>query len=103
MNIVWDFVSSRLLAEIIVLIALPFLNGYAFYRVLLAVYRAGKPIELAMSGFGGAIWLVGYMVHGLEAHIGATELDYTFWVLGMALMLAPKLIGMWREHARGLP
>jgi hypothetical protein len=102
LEIVWSVVSSRLLSEILVLLSLPFLNGYAMYRVMLAAANAGKPLEVAISGFGGAVWLFGYMVHGLEGHVGPSELDYSLWIVGMTLMLAPKLMGMWRDHIKAI-
>jgi hypothetical protein len=94
------FVSSRLMSEILILISVPFLSAYSIYRVLVAVFNAGKPFELAISGFGGALWLLGYMLHGLEPFRSATEMDTAFWSAGVALMIVPKLIGMWRDHVR---
>ena len=50
LQIIWSVISSRVLAEVIVLLSLPLLNSYAVYRVLLAVYNAGKPREVAVAG-----------------------------------------------------
>jgi hypothetical protein len=89
--------NLTLAIELLMLFAAPITAVYATYRVFIALVGRFRPWEIGLPGFGGAVWLFSQAVHGVELYLRSQgDIDYALGMVGIMLMLTPKVVGMFR-------
>lgn len=77
----------------------PILMAYAVYRVVLAMHARrvpGHEIETLIAGVGGAIAWWGRVLYGYDLPL---DWPFALTVLGVSLMLTPKIAGLARRES----
>jgi len=86
-------------STLILNVAWPILMAYSVYRVVLAMYArrvAGYELETVVAGLGGAIAWWGRTLYAYDLPL---DWPFALTVLGVSLMLVPKIASLTRRDA----
>lgn len=88
--------NSELVSIFVLNVAWPVLMAYAGYRIVLAVGCArirGRGVDVIIAGVGGVIAWWGRVLYSYDLPL---DWPFALTVLGVALMVSPKLSGLAR-------
>lgn len=96
---------ERVMPHILVMICWPFVIAYAVYKAFLCVAWPPRSAPL-VAGLGGAFMLAGNALYSLKArpeYAHFEEWDFAVFLLGVTLVIVPKLYGMATDRPPNTP